>query len=139
IVGHPGETQQNFENLLDFVEKARFERLGVFTYSHEENTHAHTMEDTVSEEEKQARLEQVMEIQQGISFELNQQKVGKTFKVLIDRKEGGQYIGRTEFDSPEVDNEVIVSSPDDYLRTGGFAEVRIESATEFDLSGVVIT
>ena len=139
IVGHPGETQQNFENLLDFVEKARFERLGVFTYSHEENTHAHTMEDTVSEEEKQARLEQVMEIQQGISFELNQQKVGKTFKVLIDRKEGGQYIGRTEFDSPEVDNEVIVDSPSEYLRSGDFTEVRIESATEFDLSGVVAT
>ena len=139
IVGHPGETQQNFENLLDFVEKARFERLGVFTYSHEENTHAHTMEDTVSEEEKQARLEQVMELQQGISLELNQQKVGKTFKVLIDRKEGGQYIGRTEFDSPEVDNEVIVDSPSEYLRSGDFTEVRIESATEFDLSGVVAT
>jgi ribosomal protein S12 methylthiotransferase len=139
IVGHPGETNQHFEDLLDFVEKSRFERLGVFTYSHEENTHAHSMDDVISEEEKQERLERVMEVQQGISLELNQQKVGKTFKVLIDRKEGGQYIGRTEFDSPEVDNEVLVSSPEEYLRTGDFADVKIESATEFDLSGVVMT
>lgn len=139
IVGHPGETNQHFEDLLDFVEKSRFERLGVFTYSHEENTHAHSMDDVISEEEKQERLERVMEVQQGISLELNQQKVGKTFKVLIDRKEGGQYIGRTEFDSPEVDNEVLVSSPAEYLRTGDFADVKIESATEFDLSGVVMT
>jgi ribosomal protein S12 methylthiotransferase len=138
IVGHPGETPENFENLLDFVEKSRFERLGVFTYSHEENTHAYTMPDTISEEEKQERLERVMEIQQGISLELNQQKIGKTFKVLIDRKEGGQYIGRTEFDSPEVDNEVLVNSPAEYLRTGDFVDVKIESATEFDLSGVLV-
>lgn len=138
IVGHPGETPENFENLLDFVERSRFERLGVFTYSHEENTHAYTMPDTISEEEKQERLERVMEIQQGISLELNQQKIGKTFKVLIDRKEGGQYIGRTEFDSPEVDNEVLVNSPAEYLRTGDFVDVKIESATEFDLSGVLV-
>lgn len=139
IVGHPGETEKNFNELLDFVSAARFERLGVFTYSHEENTHAHTMEDLISEEEKQERLERVMEIQQGISLELNQQKVGKTFKVLVDRKEGGQFIGRTEFDSPEVDNEVLISSPGEYLRIGDFVNVKVDAATEFDLSGSVVT
>jgi ribosomal protein S12 methylthiotransferase len=135
IVGHPGETEKEFADLTDFIEKSRFDRLGVFTYSHEENTHAHSLSDDVPEEEKQRRMEEVMELQQGISLELNQQKVGKTFKVLIDRKEGGSFIGRTEFDSPEVDNEVVIESPENYLRIGDFTNVKIHSATEFDLQG----
>lgn len=137
IVGHPGETEKEFDDLLDFVEKSRFERLGVFPYSHEENTHAHSLPDILSDEEKQRRMDDVMELQQGISLELNQQKVGKTFKVLVDRKESGEYIGRTEFDSPEVDNEVIIRSEDNYLRMGDFVNVKIDSATEFDLTGRV--
>ncbi len=138
IVGHPGETEANFEELLGFVERSRFERLGVFTYSHEENTHAYSMEDNVPEEVKQERMERVMELQQGISLELNQQKVGHKLKVLVDRKEGGQFIGRTQYDSPEVDNEVLIASPDNYIRLGDFENVIIESATEFDLSGRVV-
>lgn len=138
IAGHPGETQREFDEMMWFIEKSRFDRLGVFTYSHEENTHAHTMTDDVPEEVKQERLEEVMELQQGISLELNQQKIGKIFKVLIDRKEGGSFIGRTEFDSPEVDNEVIIESPDEYLRMGDFVQVKINAATEFDLSGTVV-
>lgn len=138
IVGHPGETQKEFDELKDFIEKSRFERLGVFTYSHEENTHAHTYQDDIPQEQKEERLEEVMELQQGISYELNQEKVGKTFKVLVDRKEGGYFVGRTEFDSPEVDNEVIIDSPDDYLRIGDFVNVKVASATEFDLTGTVI-
>jgi ribosomal protein S12 methylthiotransferase len=138
IVGHPGETEKHFQELMDFVDRSRFERLGVFTYSHEENTYAHTFEDSVSDELKQSRMDQVMELQQGISLELNQQKVGKIFKVLVDRKEGGQYIGRTEFDSPEVDNEVFIESPDNYLRIGDFIDVRINDASEFDLTGQVV-
>lgn len=135
IVGHPGETEKEFLDLTDFIEKSRFDRLGVFTYSHEENTHAHSLSDDVPEEEKQRRMEEVMEIQQGISLELNQQKIGKVFKVLVDRREGGSFVGRTEFDSPEVDNEVVIDSPEDYLRIGDFTNVRITSATEFDLQG----
>lgn len=138
IVGHPGESEPNFEELLDFVERSRFERLGVFTYSHEENTHAYGMEDNVPEEVKQERMERVMELQQGISLELNQQKVGQKMKVLVDRKEGGQYIGRTQYDSPEVDNEVLIDSPDNYIRLGDFENVIIDSATEFDLTGRVV-
>lgn len=138
IVGHPGETQKDFDELKDFIEKSRFERLGVFTYSHEENTHAHTYQDDVPQEQKEERMEEVMELQQGISYELNQEKVGKTFKVLVDRKEGGYFVGRTEFDSPEVDNEVIIDSPDDYLRIGDFVNVKVASATEFDLTGTVV-
>jgi ribosomal protein S12 methylthiotransferase len=138
IVGHPGETEKEFGELTDFIEKSRFDRLGVFTYSHEESTHAHSLSDDVPEEEKQRRMEEVMELQQGISLELNQQKVGKTFKVLIDRKEGGSYIGRTEFDSPEVDNEVVIESPENYLRIGDFSNVKIHSATEFDLQGTPV-
>jgi ribosomal protein S12 methylthiotransferase len=138
IVGHPGETQKEFDELKDFIEKSRFERLGVFTYSHEENTHAHSYNDDVSQELKEERLEEVMELQQGISLELNQEKVGKAFKVLVDRKEGGYFVGRTEYDSPEVDNEVIIDSPDNYVRIGDFVNVKIASATEFDLTGSVV-
>lgn len=139
IVGHPEETQKEFDELMDFVEKSRFDRLGVFTYSHEENTHAYNLKDEVSDEEKQQRMEEVMELQQGISLELNQHRVGHTYKVLVDRKEGGTFIGRTEFDSPEVDNEVIIESPDNYIRIGDFADVKISSATEFDLTGKVVS
>jgi ribosomal protein S12 methylthiotransferase len=122
--------------MLKFVEQSRFDRLGVFSYSHEENTHAHSMKDDVPAEVKQERVDAIMEVQQGISFELNQQKIGKTYKVLVDRKEGGNFIGRTEFDSPEVDNEVIIVSKN-YLRLGDFVPVQITSATEFDLTGHV--
>lgn len=137
IAGHPGESEADFEEMMQFVERSRFDRLGVFTYSHEENTHAHTLPDDVPEHVKQERMEAIMELQQGISLELNQAKVGKTFQVLIDRMEGGQFIGRTEFDSPEVDNEVMIASAD-YLRQGDFFPVRITAATEFDLSGEVV-
>jgi len=135
IAGHPGETEADFADLMDFVEKARFERLGIFTYSHEENTHSHSMPDDVPEEIKQERAAAVMELQEGISDEINQAKVGQTFKVLIDRMESGNFIGRTEFDSPEVDNEVIVSAKENYLRVGDFAQIRITEASAFDLIG----
>lgn len=138
IAGHPGETEADFETLCRFVEETRFERLGVFTYSHEENTHAHTMPDTISAEVKQYRADTLMEIQEKISYELNQKKIGQTFKVLFDRKEGGQYVGRTEFDSPEVDNEVLVDATNQYVRIGDFAQVHIHDATEFDLYGEVV-
>ena len=134
IAGHPGETEADFQEMMDFVKRSRFDRLGVFSYSHEENTHSHSMPDDVPAEIKQERLDSVMELQQGISFELNQQKVGKVFKVLVDRKEGCDFIGRTEFDSPEVDNEVIIKSKS-YLRLGDFVNVKIDTATEFDLTG----
>ncbi|MBX2964529.1 MAG: 30S ribosomal protein S12 methylthiotransferase RimO [Cyclobacteriaceae bacterium] len=135
IAGHPGETEEDFREMMGFVERSRFDRLGVFTYSHEENTHAYSMNDDVPDEIKQQRADEVMDLQQGISLELNQDKVGKTMKVLIDRKEGGEFIGRTEFDSPEVDNEVIIDASEEYLRIGDFAQVKITSATEFDLYG----
>ena len=133
IVGHPGETEEAFKEMMDFVEKNRFERLGVFTYSHEEDTHSYTMKDDVPEEVKQQRLEAIMELQEGISEEINNEKVGKKYRVLIDRLEGGQYVGRTEHDSPEVDNEVLINSDDCYLRVGDFCEVEITSASAFDL------
>ena len=138
IAGHPGETEQDFGELLDFVEKSRFDRLGVFTYSHEDNTHSFTMPDDVPDDVKQERMEAVMDVQQGISLELNQKKIGQTFKVMVDRKEGGNFIGRTESDSPEVDNEVLIVS-NEYLRIGDFVNVKIKSASEFDLTGEVIT
>jgi ribosomal protein S12 methylthiotransferase len=137
IAGHPGETEQDFEELMDFVEKSRFERLGIFNYSHEENTHSHSMVDDVPDDVKQQRADAVMELQQGISLDINQQKIGQTLKVLVDRKEGGNYIGRTEFDSPEVDNDVIIESKDNYLRIGDFVQVKIHSATEFDITGTL--
>lgn len=139
IVGHPHETEAHFEEMYDFVEKTRFDRLGVFTYSHEENTHAYTMPDSVPEEIKQERASEIMALQQDISWELNQKKVGKIFKVLFDRKEGGYFIGRTEYDSPEVDNEVLVkANKNTYVRIGDFAKVEITEAQEFDLFGVLV-
>ncbi len=137
ITGYPGETEADHEEMLRWVEDTRFDRLGVFTYSHEENTHAYSLNDNVPDEVKQTRAEAVMEIQQGISAQLNQDKVGNTYNVLIDRKEGDFFIGRTEFDSPEVDNEVLVKANNStYLRIGDFAQVKIEKAEEFDLYGV---
>ncbi|GAA4407581.1 30S ribosomal protein S12 methylthiotransferase RimO [Nibrella viscosa] len=138
IAGHPGETDAMFEETYDFVERMRFDRLGVFTYSHEENTHSYSFVDDVTAAVKQERTDAIMELQQGISYELNQEKVGKTYKVLFDRKEGGYFIGRTEFDSPEVDNEVLVPA-DQYVRLGDFANVRITEAHEFDLYGEVVS
>ncbi len=133
IAGHPGETEAEFEEMMKFVETSRFDRLGVFAYSHEENTHAYSFTDDVPEGTKQERVEAVMGLQQGISLELNQEKIGKTFKALIDRKEGGSFYGRTEFDSPDVDNEVILNATKNYLRIGDFVNAKVISATEFDL------
>lgn len=138
IAGHPGETEEDFDQLMDFVEKSRFERLGIFNYSHEENTHSHSFIDDVPDEVKQERADAVMELQQNISLELNQEKIGKVYKVLIDRLEGGNFIGRTEFDSPEVDNDVIITSKDNYLRMGDFVNVKISAASEFDITGEVV-
>jgi ribosomal protein S12 methylthiotransferase len=135
IAGHPGETEEDFADMVDFVEKSKFDRLGIFTYSHEENTHAHSFVDDVPDEVKQERANQVMQIQEEVSNEINQQKIGKTFKVLIDKKESGSYFGRTEHDSPEVDNEVIIDAKAHYLRVGDFVDVKITDATEFDLYG----
>jgi ribosomal protein S12 methylthiotransferase len=133
IAGHPGETEAEFEEMMKFVETSRFDRLGVFPYSHEDNTHSFSMNDNIPKEVKQERVERLMELQQGISLSLNQQKIGKTFKVLIDRKEGGSFYGRTEFDSPEVDNEVILDATKSYLRIGDFTMANVTSASEFDL------
>jgi ribosomal protein S12 methylthiotransferase len=138
IAGHPGETEKEFQEMMTFIEKSRFERLGIFAYSHEENTHAYSMADDVPTEVKQQRTDAVMELQQSISLELNQQKIGSVQKVLIDRKEGGNFIGRTEFDSPEVDNEVIIDGKENYLRIGDFVSATITQATEFDLTGEVV-
>lgn len=138
IAGYPGETEADFQEMYEFVEKMRFERLGIFTYSHEENTHAHNFEDDVPEEVKKERADAIMELQSGISYELNQEKIGKTFKVLFDRAEGEYFIGRTEFDSPEVDNEVLVKKADAYVRIGDFAFVEITSADHYDLYGKVV-
>lgn len=138
IAGHPGETEKEFQEMMTFIEKMRFERLGVFGYSHEENTHAYSLADDVPATEKQERIDAVMDLQQGISLELNQAKIGSVQKVLIDRKEGGEFLGRTEFDSPEVDNEVILDARKNYLRIGDFVKVKITNATEFDLSGEVV-
>src|SRR5688572_6960728 len=134
IAGHPGETEEDFLEMMTFIEKSRFERLGIFNYSHEENTHSHTMKDDVPAEVKQERADAVMELQQNISLEINQQRIGKTLKVIIDRKEGGNFIGRTEYDSPEVDNEVMINAQNDYLRIGDFVNVKVTDATEFDLT-----
>lgn len=138
IAGHPGETEQDFEELMTFIEKSRFERLGIFNYSHEENTHAYTMADDIPAEIKQERANAVMDLQQGISLEINQQRIGKTLKVLVDRKEGENFVGRSEFDSPEVDNEVIIHAEKEYLRIGDFVQVKVSGATEFDLTGEVL-
>lgn len=138
IVGHPDETQKEFDELYDFVQKQRFDRLGVFTYSHEENTHSFSYEDNVEEEVKKDRIDEIMELQQGISTELNEKKIGNTYKVLFDRKEGGYFVGRTQFDSPEVDNEVLVNAENTYVRIGDFADVKITSSEAFDLFGEVV-
>jgi ribosomal protein S12 methylthiotransferase len=138
IIGHPGETEKDFDELCSFVEEQRFDRLGAFTYSHEEHTHSYSLEDTIPQEEKEERQATIMGIQEGISAELNEAKIGNTYKVLFDRKEGGYFIGRTEHDSPEVDNEVMVSAKDQYVRIGDFANVKINDATEFDLFGDVV-
>ncbi len=133
IVGYPGETEAHFNQLKQWVADMRFERLGCFTYSHEENTHAYNLEDDVPEEVKQDRANQIMELQSQISWELNQEKIGQEFRVLIDRKEGNHYIGRTEFDSPDVDNEVLLDATNQYLKTGEFVNVTITEAADFDL------
>ncbi len=137
LVGYPNETEKDFEHLCDFVEEQRFDRLGVFTYSHEEDTGAFDVNDGVDEDIKQERAAQLMEIQQGISYTLNQKKIGTTCKVLIDRKENETWIGRTEHDSPEVDNEVMLDATQQYVRIGDFVNVIITDATEFDLTGSI--
>ncbi|NNE27987.1 MAG: 30S ribosomal protein S12 methylthiotransferase RimO, partial [Saprospiraceae bacterium] len=134
LVGFPGETEDEFQELCDFVKAMRFERLGVFQYSHEEGTSGYQLEDDVPAEVKADRAQRLMQIQEVISAEKNEEKVGKTFKVLFDRKEGDYFIGRTEADSPEVDNEVLVSA-EQYVRIGDFAQVKISSADSFDLYG----
>jgi ribosomal protein S12 methylthiotransferase len=133
LVGHPGEGVEEFEELCEFIQDFKFDRLGVFTYSHEENTHAYSMLDEISQEEKDRRAARIMEIQSGISEEINQAKIGKTLKVLIDKKEGEWFIGRTEADSPDVDNEVLIDAQKYFLRQGDFVTVRINAASEFDL------
>jgi ribosomal protein S12 methylthiotransferase len=134
IAGYPGETRKDHDEMLKWVEETRFDRLGIFEYSHEENTHAFSLKDDVPAREKKRRAEAVMELQQGISREINERKVGRTFKVLIDRKEGSRFIGRTEHDSPEVDNEVHVDAKKHYLRVGDFADLRVTAASEYDLT-----
>ncbi|HEY8928472.1 MAG TPA: 30S ribosomal protein S12 methylthiotransferase RimO [Mucilaginibacter sp.] len=138
ITGYPGETEQDFEEMKTWVEETKFDRLGCFTYSHEEKTHAYSLVDDVPDEVKQERADAIMEIQQGISFDNNQDKVGHTFKVLVDKKDGGYFVGRTEFDSPEVDNEVLIDASVDYATVGSFVNVQVDSAEDFDLYGHIV-
>ena len=138
IVGYPGETKEKFQELKQWVQDTKFDRLCVFTYSHEENTSAYDLEDDVPEKTKKARADEIMDLQTHISWELNQKKIGRTFKVLFDRKEGDYFIGRTEFDSPDVDNEVLVRANENYVRIGDFANIKIEKSDHFDLYGVVV-
>ena len=135
IVGYPGETEDDFQALKEFVKEMRFDRLGCFTYSHEENTAAYDLADDVPEEVKIARANEIMDLQSQISWELNQQKIGKTFRCLIDRKEGNYFVGRTEYDSPDVDNEVLIDAKKHYIKIGDFAEVKIIDAADYDLYG----
>ncbi len=135
IVGYPGETEADFQTLKQWVQEMRFERLGCFTYSHEENTHAYTLEDDVPEEVKQERANEIMEIQSQISWELNQEKIGKVFRCIIDRKEGNYFVGRTEFDSPDVDNEVLIDASQHYVKIGDFTTIKIIDASDYDLYG----
>ncbi|MDZ4756817.1 MAG: 30S ribosomal protein S12 methylthiotransferase RimO [Bacteroidota bacterium] len=137
LVGHPGETEEDIEELKEFVQKTRFDRLGVFTYSHEDGTHAHAMADDIPKETKEARAAEVMELQQEISTEINQNKVGKSLKVLFDRMEGLYFVGRSEYDSPEVDNEILVNAENNYIRIGDFANIKITHTDSFDLYGDV--
>jgi ribosomal protein S12 methylthiotransferase len=139
IVGYPGETEEDFQILKDWVKEMRFERLGCFTYSHEENTHAYNLEDNVPEEVKMERANEIMEIQSQISWELNQAKIGQEFRVVIDRKEGNYFVGRTEFDSPDVDNEVLISAENTYLKTGEYYRVLITEAEDFDLYATLVS
>jgi len=139
IVGYPGETEEDFLILKEWVKNMRFERLGCFTYSHEENTHAYNLEDNVPGEVKQNRANEIMEVQSAISWELNQEKIGKTFRCIIDRKEGNYFIGRTEYDSPDVDNEVLVDARHYYVKIGDFVELEITGASDFDLYGKPIS
>lgn len=139
IVGYPGETEADFEELKAWVKEMRFERLGCFTYSHEENTHAHQLEDDVPEEEKQRRSADIMEVQSQISWELNQAKVGQTYRCIIDRKEGNYFVGRTEMDSPDVDNEVLVDASAHYLKQGEYVDLTIIEAADFDLYAVPVS
>ena len=136
IVGYPNETEADFETLKQWVKAMRFERLGCFTYSHEENTHAYALEDNVPEEVKQERANEIMKIQSEISWEQNQKKVGKIYRCVIDRKQGDQFVGRTEIDSPDVDNEVLIDAKQYYLKLGDFTAVEITEATDFDLYGI---
>jgi len=138
IAGYPGETQQDFEEMCDWVENTKFDRLGIFAYSHEENTHAYLLNDDVPAELKAERAEKIMDLQQGISWEKNKQKIAKEFKVLFDRKEGDYFVGRTEFDSPEVDNEVLVNAETNFVRIGDFATVTIDDAEAYDLFGTIV-
>ena len=138
IVGYPGETEEDFETLKNWVKAMRFERLGCFTYSHEENTHAHQLKDDVPEEVKQQRSNAIMEIQSQISWEHNQSCIGKTYPCLIDRKEGNHYVGRTFMDSPDVDNEVLIDATQNYLKQGEFTKVTIVEASDYDLLGIPV-
>ena len=138
IAGYPGETEEDHQVVLDWVREQRFDRLGVFAYSHEENTHAFNLEDDVPAEVKQQRVDEIMAIQMDISRELNEQKVGKEYRVLIDRKEGAHFVGRTEFDSPDVDNEVLVPAEDIYLKIGDFCTVKVLEAHDYDLIAEVL-
>ena len=138
IVGYPGETEEDFETLKNWVKAMRFERLGCFTYSHEENTHAHQLKDDVPEELKQQRSNAIMEIQSQISWEHNQSCIGKTYPCLIDRKEGNHYVGRTFMDSPDVDNEVLIDATQNYLKQGEFTKVTIVEASDYDLLGIPV-
>lgn len=135
IVGYPNETEAQFEELKQWVQEMRFERLGVFAYSHEEDTHAATLEDNVPEDVKKQRVAEIMDLQSQISLELNEQKIGKVFKCLFDRKEGNYFYGRTEFDSPDVDNEVLVDATQHYIQLGHFIDIKITEASEYDLVG----
>ncbi|KQC34161.1 ribosomal protein S12 methylthiotransferase [Nonlabens sp. YIK11] len=138
IVGYPGETEEDFEILKQWVKDQRFERMGCFTYSHEENTHAYNLEDDVPAEVKQERANEIMEIQSQISWELNQEKIGKQYRVMIDRKRGNHFVGRTEFDSPDVDNEVLIDASEHYCSVGEFVMVEIADAEDFDLYAVPV-
>lgn len=137
LVGHPGETVQDYQELLDFIEKMRFERLGVFTYSHEEGTGSYSLKDDIPVNEKNQRAKDLMSLQEEISNEINQTKINTSMRVMIDRKESNYFIGRTEYDSPEVDNEVLIDASKDYLRIGDFSQIRIIDALPFDLIGTL--
>jgi ribosomal protein S12 methylthiotransferase len=138
ITGYPGETERDFDEMQQWVADTKFDRLGCFTYSHEEKTHAHSLVDDVPEDIKQERADAIMEIQQGISFDKNQEKIGNAYKVLIDKKDGGYFVGRTEYDSPEVDNEVLIDAKLDYATVGSYVKVKIDNAEDFDLYGHIV-